>query len=135
MANRRCDEERSPRNLCAAKGVGPGSPEYDAILAGFAVQWQGFKGRADARGDGQVDFDEWCSFVGEILEEGDRYAGFANPIVDSIFSMLDQDGDGVISEEEYSAIWQAGAHDGGGAPAVYRRLLGDGGRGMSIDDM
>ncbi len=129
------DWEAYTRNLCAAKGVGPGSPEYDAILAGFAAMWQDVMGRADASGDGRIDFDEWCSIVGEVLEDGDRYAGFVNPIVDSVFSMLDQDGDGMISEEEYSAVWQAGAHDGGGAPAVYRRLLGDGGRGIPIDDL
>lgn len=129
------DWEAYTSNLCAAKGVGPGSPEYDAILAGFAAWWQDVKGRADASGDGRIDFDEWCSVVGEILEDGDRYAEFVDPIVDSIFSLLDQDGDGMISEEEYSAVWQAGAHDGGGAPAVYRQLLGDGGRGIPIDDM
>lgn len=92
-------------------------------------------GRADASGDGRIDFDEWCSIVGEVLDDGDRYAAFVNPIVDSVFSMLDQDGDGMISEEEYSAVWQAGAHDDDDGAAVYRRLLGDGARSMSIDDM
>ncbi len=129
------DWETYTRNICAAKGVEPGSPEYDAILTAFAAHWQDLKAGADAGGDGGIDFDGWCSFMGEVVEDEGRYERIVDPIVRAVFAMLDRDGDGVITEDEYVAIWQAGAHDASGAPEVYARLVGDGGKGMSIDDM
>ena len=129
------DWETYTGNICAAKGVDPGTADYDAILAGFMSEWNTLKGHADPDGDGRVDLEAWYSFVDGMLEAKGGYEGYAGPIVGSIFSMLDRDGDGMVSEDEYVAVWQAGAHDGAGAPTTYARLMGDHDRGMSLDEM
>lgn len=95
-------------NLAKARNLEPNSSEYNQLRTKFMENWEHFRRDTDTDKDGKIQLNEW-------LEHGDRR--IQNPsmyktvveLAHKIFDLFDQDGDGVISIDEYKKIlssWQ-----------------------------
>jgi juvenile hormone diol kinase len=97
----RADFERIADSLASALGLEPGSPKSDAIHAQYRVWWEGVATR-DMDGDGRVDLAEWLAYDEEVTSSPETFQKVLEAGADQLFQILDFDGDGVVSLEEYT---------------------------------
>ncbi len=128
------DWEQCGRNLAKIRDWQPGSPEYEDILAKQGYLWTTFWKPADGNNDGKVSLDEYLH-----LADRQRTGGyFAQDIVlqlfGAIFDMIDLDGDGKITVQDYQLYFKAWGLDENLAEQAFSRLdlSGDGRLSRSI---
>ena len=99
------DFEAIFQNVATARKLTPGSPQYETIHAKFMEDWTHLQKDADRNNNGRIELSEW-------LEHGDRRINSQQmyqtviDIANQIFELLDLNGDGTISLEEYKIIYQ-----------------------------
>jgi Ca2+-binding EF-hand superfamily protein len=90
-------------NLAAIRGISKGSKEYITIQSNMDITWNNLREYADRNNDFRVSLDEWLNFEDEkvINCDDEWYDSYVNNTVRSLFDILDENKDGVISVEEY----------------------------------
>lgn len=100
----KADFEEIFQNIVAARNLTPGTPEYEQLHAKFMEDWEYLRQDADKNNNGKIELSEW-------LEHGDRRINSPEmyqtniDMANAIFELLDINGDGVISLEEYQTIF------------------------------
>jgi Ca2+-binding EF-hand superfamily protein len=110
--------------LAATRGYAPDAPAMKDLLDELESEWQMVATAADTDHDGRVNRDEFVGFA-EAMRATLQYAVNANapwpldPWVNRLHKVLDSDGDGRITLEEYrecmTAVGIAGEMDVEGA--------------------
>lgn len=107
--------------IAAARGLKPGSPAYDELLARFMRMWDGFES-ADRNHDKRVTLKEWFAYFDRLLATEGQYEQVGEPIAEAVFSMLDRNGDGAVTADEYAWLYSSGGLDPSLAHAAFQRL-------------
>ena len=95
------DTELVGARLAALRGLKAGTPDYDNFIAGFSFYWQDVRDASDANADGKVTLEEWLAYHDGMLADEQRYAATAANSAGLMFALVDKDGDGKISTDEY----------------------------------
>jgi Ca2+-binding EF-hand superfamily protein len=135
------DYEEYSRRIAASRGWPPGSARHNALVARFMRMWEDLDAAADRTEDKRVTLDEWMAYFDRLLGTQGLYEQVGQPIADSVFAMIDGNGDGVITADDYAMLYSAGAldptlaadafakidvdRDGRVSPAELSRLLGE----------
>jgi Ca2+-binding EF-hand superfamily protein len=118
----RADFEEYARRIARTRGWGPDSAEYNALLGRFLNFWNGLEQIAESRGSLNVTLTEWYAYWDRILGTPGMYELIAAPIGRMVFTMLDHDGDGSVTGDEYAVVYKHGGLDPDEAPAAFTRL-------------
>lgn len=109
------------RRIAAKRGVGPGSPKYDALLSRFLGFWDMLRQTADRDQDERVTLREWFACFERLLSSP-AAAQDMKPIGEAVFNMLDRNDDGVVTLEEYKWLYSSGGLDPNLAADSFKRL-------------
>lgn len=120
------DADRVARRLAATRDWSEDHPAYAALLQLFRYGVDATQPFEDEKG--RLDLDGYLRFHDKMLNTPGTYDTVVRQLADSIFSMLDGDGDGRITEDEVRQFYAAYSIDEDLAPAAFRKLdlSGDG---------
>lgn len=115
-------------NLAAMRNIEEGSDLYNGLQEGLGTIWTNLQEHADANSDGKVSLEEWLSFEDEkvINCDEDWYDSYVNNIVRGLFTVLDEDGNGVISQDEYINLMVSFHVSPSDARDAFKKLDSDG---------
>ncbi len=123
------------RRIASSRGWTPESPEYQQLLSRFLTFWKGLEAVADASRDQRVTINEWLAYWDRILTAEGKFDELVEPIAELIFSLLDHNGDGVISADEYALMYSAGGLDPRTAAVAFASLDLDHDGRLTVDEM
>ncbi len=92
--------------LAAQRGMAADSPEVGTLREGLRAYWDQLSGMADTDHDGRVSRDEWrafCTGMTEVVRQAAAAGGEfpLTPWIRALYALIDADGDGRITQEEY----------------------------------
>lgn len=101
------DPEQVAQNLAKLQGLKPGSPEHEGFYSGFMSYQNDFLKAVDVDESGRVTLEEWLAYHEEMLQDGKRFEGTALMSIEVMFALMDRNGDGKITLEEYGEWMRA----------------------------
>lgn len=116
------DYEEYSKRIAASRGWAPGSDAYTTLLARFMRMWEDLDRHADRNEDKRVTLDEWLAYFDTLLGTQGLYDQVGQPIAESVFTMLDRNGDGVVTADDYAVLYRSGALDPALANAAFSKL-------------
>ena len=122
------DWEQCARNLAQIRDWEPGSPEYKDIVAKHVHIWTTFWKPADLDNDGKVSLDEYLALTQTQQKRGSFALNVILDLFGAIFDIIDRDGDGQITLQDYSRYSEAWGLDEDLAEQAFSQLdlSGDG---------
>jgi Ca2+-binding EF-hand superfamily protein len=109
------------RRLAGKRGVEPGSAQYDELLSRFLGFWDMLREIADQNQNRSVTLREWFACFEQLLSLPDAAENMGS-IGKAVFGMLDRNGDGVVTLDEYRWLYSSGALDPTLAGDSFKRL-------------
>ena len=109
------DYERIVEKLALSLKIDVGSAQYQGLRAKYMDNWEQ-TATMDKDGDGKVDVDEWLADCEATVGSPEQYNELIVAVANQVFDLLDLDGDGEVSSDEY-ATWLC-AHGGSRAAAA-----------------
>jgi len=103
----RADWEKCAQNLAAIRDWKPGSPEYDDIVAKHVQIWTNSWKPADLDEDGKVSLDEYLQLADKQRKHSAVAMGLIYDLFGAIFDIIDLDGDGKITVQDYKHYFEA----------------------------
>jgi Ca2+-binding EF-hand superfamily protein len=101
------DPKQVAQNLIRLQGLKPDSPGYEGFYSGFLSYQDDFLQAVDVDQSGQVSLEEWLVYHQEMLQDEKRFEGSVVMTIGAMFALMDRNGDGVISLEEYGEWMKA----------------------------
>ncbi|GAA3112714.1 EF-hand domain-containing protein [Streptomyces rectiviolaceus] len=96
----RADVVARAEQLLDGMGVAAASPRGEAVLAGAHAVWQGLAKAAQIPEDGQLNEQAYVRAMERANESG-TIADLLRPSVEAHVALIDSDGDGTVSLEEF----------------------------------
>ena len=91
-------------NLAQLTGMVVGSPQYEAALSGFRLRWEHTRQFADTSRDDRLTLDEWLAYCEALLRSPELFEQDLGSMISGNAKLMDRDGDGLISLEEFVAV-------------------------------
>jgi Ca2+-binding EF-hand superfamily protein len=101
------DAEKSLANLAALRSYENGTPEYESFRAGFLVYWNDLLKAADADQNSEITMDEWLNYHENLIADKPKALQTVLPSVFAMFDVMDSDGNGAITMNEYKDFMRA----------------------------
>jgi hypothetical protein len=98
------DFENIAKKFADLRGWGFRSPKYLSLCNQLTYDWKCLKSAADRDHDQKVCLDEWFNYYDEILGNQQKYAERVRSLVALVFEVFDENGDGKISQQEWSGL-------------------------------
>lgn len=80
------------------------SNHHSRILAHLQQDWSYLCTAADQNQDARITLYEWLTYYDQVLDDIKQYASRVIALVTLLFDAFDQDGDGLISEQEWISL-------------------------------
>jgi hypothetical protein len=129
------DFEEYAERIARTRGWGPTSPQATDLSQRFLTSGRGSKRIGARHGKRDVTVQEWLHYRDRILDTPALYDQMMEPIGRMVFTMLDEGGDGSVTADEYTEIYQSGSVDRGGATEAFRRLDLDHDGRLTVDEV
>lgn len=129
------DFEEFTRNLMTMRGRSSDSPEYQEMLARCRRYWDGLQGMAGPSGDQRISLQKWLGYQEQILGTPGMYESFSKPIGQMVWQIMDGDGDGSASPDDYKAIYTWRGLDPQLAAENFKRLDLNGDGLLTLDEI
>lgn len=136
------DFQRVVEGLAAAREWNREDPRYQRLLTTNQNLWMALQKHCDADDDGSITPQEWLDYHGQALHssrEMDRVIpGFANTLdafTAFIHDLLDADGDGVVTEEDYLELSRAQGLDDVDALRIFDAIDEDRDGNLTLDEV
>ena len=95
------DFERVVENVRMLHGVDERSAAHRKLRESYLRRWEALAAGADVNNDGAVHVDEWLTYWDGVLSDETRYQAEVAGVVDTLFEIFDDDGDGVLGADEF----------------------------------
>lgn len=103
----RSDYDTLVKNLAAAHGKEPGSPAYQTLHSKQMATWNQVRAFEEKKGSGKVTLDGWLKFHDGLLGNAALFDAIVKMTTAFLFDMLDVDGNGKISIDEYNTFLES----------------------------
>ena len=100
------DFEQHFHNIISLRNWKPGMPEYEAAKARVVENWEKMRQATDLNNDGKIELSEWLEYVERQLDSPSDYQEML-AFVGRIFEILDLNGNGVVSLDEYKTFYRS----------------------------
>ncbi|NET55004.1 MAG: hypothetical protein F6K47_01985 [Symploca sp. SIO2E6] len=100
------DFEAIFQNVAEARNLTSGSSSYEQLHAKFIEDWEHLQKDADKNNDGTVELAEWLEHGDHRINSPDMYQTVID-LANQIFELLDLNGNGTISLEEYKIFYRS----------------------------
>ncbi|NET41711.1 EF-hand domain-containing protein [Okeania sp. SIO2B3] len=127
------DFEAIFQNVAKARNLTQGTPEYDRLHGKFMEDWEHLRKDADKNNNGKVELAEWLEHGERRINNSDMYQTVID-LANQIFELLDLNGNGVISVEEYRTFFQSWRIPEELAVEVFPKLDLNGDGGITKDE-
>ncbi len=98
------DFEAIFHNLATARNLTQEMPQYEELHGTFMKDWEYLQKDADQNNNGKIELAEWLQYSDRRINSPNIYQIVVD-LANQIFELLDIDGDGVISVEEYKTFY------------------------------
>lgn len=129
----KADFEQIFHNLAGARDLSPSTPEYEQLHAKFMEDWEYLRQDADKNNDGQVELEEWLEHGDRRINSPDMYQTNQD-MANDVFELLDLNGDGSISLEEYKIVYRGWRIPADLAEEIFPKLDLNGDGSISKDE-
>ena len=102
----KADIETMAIQIAGMRGFSPGSPQHEELHGSFMGFWSGVEELADTDKDDKVSLAEWLAYWTKVTESPQMYQSVNKPLSEFIFGLLDEDGDGQITIDEYRQFYK-----------------------------
>ncbi|HSH04637.1 MAG TPA: EF-hand domain-containing protein [Anaerolineae bacterium] len=117
------DPQQVAHNLGQLRGWQSGDEAYATFELGFMQYWRDFLTLSDKDENGEVTLDEWLAYHDELLQNENRFKQIVLLSAGMMFDLIDADGDGSITLEEYGSWMRAFRIDEGDiTPELFAKL-------------
>ncbi len=127
------DFEAIFQNLAQMRNLTPGTPQYEEIYAKFMEDWEHLRKDADKNNNGKVELAEWLEHGDHRINSPDMYQTNID-LENQIFELLDLNGNGIISLEEYKTIFRSWRLPEDLAVEIFPKLDLNGDGGITKDE-
>ncbi|AOY84314.1 MAG: hypothetical protein F6K63_22160 [Moorea sp. SIO1G6] len=121
------------QNVAEARNLTPGSPSYEQLHAKLIEDWEHLQKDADKNNDGKVELAEWLEHGDHRINSPDMYQTVID-LANQIFELLDLNGNGVITLEEYKTFYKSWRLPEELAPEIFPKLDLSGNGSISKDE-
>ncbi|AOW99302.1 hypothetical protein BJP34_07385 [Moorena producens PAL-8-15-08-1] len=97
------DFETIFQTLAQARQLEANSPKYNQLHAKFMEDWEHLQKDADTDNDGKVNLKDWLAHGYRRINDDSMYQTVVD-MGNQVFELLDLNGDGVITADEYKII-------------------------------
>ena len=111
---------RIAHNFAEQRGLAPGSEGYNQLRAKFLFVWEYLQKFGDPNRDYAVSLSEFLSYAQEVLEE--NYASIIGSTGSFLFELIDADGDGSITQDEFRLFFRAYGIEEGLVKDIFEKL-------------
>jgi Ca2+-binding EF-hand superfamily protein len=98
------DLEAHCSNLARMTELAAGSPQYAELQSSYRAAWDQISRFGDADRDGRVTTDEWLAYCADVVQSPDTFEQGIGAIARLDALLLDRNGDGLVSREEFAAL-------------------------------
>jgi Ca2+-binding EF-hand superfamily protein len=98
------DFEAQFNNLAQMTELATDSAQYAELQSGYRAAWDEISRFGDADHNGRVTLDEWLAYCADVVQSPDKFAQGIGAIASLNGKLLDRDGDGQISLEEFTVF-------------------------------
>lgn len=103
-----------------------GSSKRKAVREEILRMWTNAKSLSGSEGSDELTLDNWLAHEQEVIDSDVLINSYIQGLARAIFDTLDEDNDGVISEEEYLKFFRSFRKDEGDGVAAFEKLDVDG---------
>lgn len=129
------DFEKIAVKVAEVKNIGSRSPKVVALKERFLQMWKSLSVKADASGDKKVCLSEWLAYYEDVLNDKEKYLKEVQSLMQLIFEVFDDNGDGQLSQDEWGQLFQVYNVHPAYAPAAFERLDMNGDGFLSRDEI
>jgi Ca2+-binding EF-hand superfamily protein len=119
------DFEEKVRAVASVGNREPGTPEYDRVESCYTNQWNSLKSAADTNDDGEVTQEEWLAWAEKAVSDSGTFEKLVKETASAIFDVMDLDGSGTVSFEEYKKVNEIHGLDEATARKMFDEIDGD----------
>jgi Ca2+-binding EF-hand superfamily protein len=129
------DYETLLRRFGERVGLPSDSREMAELRERFLRDWQELRSLADTTHDGKVGLQEWLQYHDRALGTEEGYKIAVSSVAELMIALADDDGDGVISQENYRGLLGAFGLGGSRADEAFAKLDRNASGRISSDEL
>jgi Ca2+-binding EF-hand superfamily protein len=126
------DYRRIAQNFARLRGLPPGSEGYNKLQSKFLFVWEYIQKFGDPNRDNSVSLAEFLDYADSVLEG--NYAAVEGSTGSFLFELIDSDGDGTITRDEFHIFYEGYEIDDAVVDDIFRRLDLDDDSTISADE-